>query len=211
MLKDVIIIGYSGHALVVCDVFKSAGKQIVGYCDQVEAKANPYSLPYFGEETSSNGLEKLRNNEWFISIGNNQIRKRIFEELIGIQHLKKPVNAIHQTACIGSIAKIGRAVMIGANVTVNSQTQIQDGVILNTASIIEHECQIGNFSHIGPGAVLAGDVKVGAQSFIGANSVVKQGVTIGANVIVGAGSVIIKDIPDNAIVVGNPGRIIKGL
>ena len=211
MLKGVILIGYSGHAFVVCDIFKSTGKQVVGYCEQLELTENPYGLPYFGKESSSSGLEKLTNNEWFISIGNNQIRKRIFESLMDIQYLESPVNAIHRTACISPMTKIGRAVMIGPNAIVNSQSKIRDGVILNSGAIVEHECQIGDFAHIAPGAVLAGNVKVGEQSFIGANSVIKQGVSIGNNVTVGAGSVVIRNIPDGHTVAGNPTRIIRKL
>ena len=74
--------------------------------------------------------------------------------------------------------------------------------------MIEHECIIGDFSHIAPGAVLCGSVSIGKGSFIGANSVIKQGIKIGNNVTIGAGSVVINDILDNTKVVGNPSKII---
>lgn len=209
MGKRVVIIGYSGHAFVVCDIFNSIKKEILGYCDQWEINQNPYNLPYFGKESSSIGLEKIRNNEWFISIGNNQIRKKIFDSLMDIQYLENPINAIHKTAYVSPMTRIGRAVMIGPNAIVNSQSQIRNGVIINSGAIVEHECQIGNFAHIAPGAVLAGNVSVGEQSFIGANSVIKQGISIGNNVTVGAGSVVIRNIPDGHTVAGNPTRIIQ--
>jgi len=86
--------------------------------------------------------------------------------------------------------------------------KIGKNVILNTACIIEHECEISDSVHIAPGAVLAGNVFVGERSFIGANSVVMQGVKIGKDVIIGAGSVVISDVPDGKKIVGNPSRFI---
>ncbi|HPN57619.1 MAG TPA: DapH/DapD/GlmU-related protein, partial [Chitinophagaceae bacterium] len=71
---------------------------------------------------------------------------------------------------------------------------------------IDHECIIGDFTHIAPGAVLCGNVKVGRNTFIGANSVIRQGIIIGDNVTIGAGTVVVKDVPDGATVVGNPAK-----
>jgi acetyltransferase-like isoleucine patch superfamily enzyme len=84
--------------------------------------------------------------------------------------------------------------------------KIGNGVICNTSSVVEHECFLGNFSHLAPGAILCGNVQVGENSFIGAGSVVRPGIRIGRNVIIGAGSVVVKDIPDFGKVAGNPAR-----
>ena len=98
--------------------------------------------------------------------------------------------------------------MFAPRVVINPLVKIGNGVICNTACVIEHECIINDYVHIAPGAILCGNVTVGEGSFIGAGAVVKQGVTIGKNVIVGAGTVVIKDIVDNTKVIGNPQRII---
>jgi serine acetyltransferase len=99
--------------------------------------------------------------------------------------------------------------MIATIVTVHTLVTIGIGAICNTFAIIEQECKISNFAHIGPGAVVCGNVSVGECSFIGAKSVIKENISIGKKVTVGAGSVVIRDIPDNVKVVGNPDRIIK--
>ena len=100
-------------------------------------------------------------------------------------------------------------VMIAPNVSINALAKIGIGAICNTYSVIEHECIIGDFAHIGPGAILCGNVHVGENSFVGAKSVVRENIHIGKNVLIGAGSVVVKDIPDNCKVVGNPARIIN--
>lgn len=207
-MKSTVIIGYSGHAYVVLDIFKSQARSVIAYCDNKALEANPFSLAYWGSENEASVLEQLKAVDWFVAIGNNIIRKKVSQQL-NKQGLHEATKAIHAQSVIGAQVKIGAGTMIAANVSINALAEIGDGVICNTGSIIEHECKIGNFAHIAPGAVLAGNVRIGAGTFLGANSVVKQGVTIGKNVTIGAGTVVIKDVPDHLTLVGNPQRIIK--
>jgi sugar O-acyltransferase (sialic acid O-acetyltransferase NeuD family) len=202
------IIGYSGHAFVAIECIKSLGGIINGYCDIEEKVDNPYNLLYLGKETDLTVLKSLERFSCFIAIGDNIIREKIYLNLSNSGEIKF-INAIHKSALISPTTHIGKQVMISPNVCINALAQIGTGVICNTASIIEHECKIGNFAHIAPGATLAGNVTVGARSFIGANSVIREGIKIGKDVIVGAGSVVIKDIPNGQTVVGNPAQLIK--
>lgn len=201
--ESVIIIGYSGHGFVICDIFNSQKIQIVGYCEKIQKKFNPYNLTFFGQEVSKIALEKIVGNDYFVGVGNNQFRRKITNKVISLVD-KKPINAIHNKASISSTASLQKGIMVGNGSIINACSQIGNGVICNTQSVIEHECILGDYCHIAPGAVLCGNVKVGENTFIGAKSVVKQGVTIGENVIVGAGTVVLKDLPDNVKVVGNP-------
>ncbi|MEL6867612.1 MAG: acetyltransferase [Bacteroidota bacterium] len=207
-LKDIIIIGYSGHAYVALDIILAMGERVVAYCDQEEKSQNPYQLQYLGKEEEELAFRQLRQCDYFIGIGNNQIRCKV--QLGLTQQLSRPpINVIHPTVTQSPHLRLGKGVMFAPHVIINSMTKIGDGVICNSGAIIEHECQIDNFVHIAPGAVLAGNVSVGEESFIGANTVVKEGICIGKKVTIGAGSVIIRDIPDGVTVVGNPNRIIK--
>ena len=203
-----ILIGYSGHSYVINGILNALGLKATGYCDNEEKKFNPFSLKYFKQETSETGLKALTQEDFFISIGNNGIRKNIYNNL-AIRNLL-PVNVIHPSALIDYSADLAtHGIMIAPNVTINALAKIGIGAICNTYSVIEHECLIGDFAHIAPGAVLCGNVHVGENSFVGAKSVVREGIRIGKNALVGAGSVVVKDVPDNAKVVGNPARIMK--
>ncbi len=203
-----ILIGYSGHSFVAAGILQAAGKKLTGYCDLEEKSFNPYKLEYFGKDSGAEGMEKIRSTDFFIAIGDNGIRKKLFHHFETIN--RYPVNAIHPSAIIDPTAAISSyGVMICAGVCINPFATIGNGVICNTGCIIEHECRIGSFAHIAPGAVLCGNVEVGDGSFIGAGSVVRQGIKIGKNVMVGAGSVVVKNIEDNQKVVGNPSRIFK--
>lgn len=200
-----ILIGYSGHAFVVVGIFKAAGKKIIGYCDVSEKEYNPFNLTYYGTEASEKGLKALRQDDFFIAVGNNLTRNKIYDQLA--QQKMFPANAIHSFSVVDPSAIIAtHGVMVAANVTINPLAKIGIGVICNTGCIIEHECVIGDFAHIGPGAVLCGNVKIGNQTFVGANAVIKQGITIGKNTMIGAGAVVVKDVPDNVTVVGVPAK-----
>lgn len=200
-----VLIGYSGHAFVVYGILQAAGKKITGYCDVTEKGTNPFGLRYLGTENSEAGMAAIEAHGCFIAIGDNQIRKKIYENLQ--KGNLASTNAIHPAAVVDPSVKIApHAVMIAANVTINPLASIGIGAICNTGCIVEHECIVGEFAHIGPGAVLCGNVTIGRGTFVGANAVIRQGISIGNNAMIGAGAVVVKDVPDNATVIGVPAK-----
>lgn len=203
----ITLIGYSGHAYVLIDIFSSMGVKVTGYCENEFKSFNPYDLDFYGSEMSESGLRALDGSNYFIAIGNNNIRKKIQLNLKK-QGLQPPSNAIHSSAVISSSVEMGDGIMVAQAAVINAQTRIGDGVVCNTSCVIEHEVDVGEYSFIAPNATLLGGVKVGCSSFIGANAVVVQNVKIGENSIVGAGTVVLKDVPPNSKVVGNPSRYI---
>lgn len=205
--KSVFIIGYSGHAYVVCDIFESNNYVVKGYFENEMKNANPYKLEYMGSERQSDITKILSDNSYFTCIGNNIIRRKVDFSLFDITG-NKPINAIHKRAYVAPNVTLGNGVMVSAGSVVNSGVVLGSGVICNTNSTIEHECEIGDYSHIAPGTVLCGAVRVGSNSFIGAGSVIKQNIVIGDNVIVGAGTVVLNDIKEGSKVVGNPQKYI---
>lgn len=206
-MKDIVLIGYSGHAFVICDIFEKMNRKVIGYCEMDEKNYNPYQIQFFGKDSSSEGLAALKNHDYFIAIGSNKIRAKIQSKLEK-EGLHQPTNCIHPSAIIASHVQIGNGVLIAANATINPVVNIGNGSIINTGSVIEHEVTIGKYCFIAPNSTLLGGVEVGEGSFVGANAVVRQNVKIGKNVTIGAGTVVIKDVPDNSKVVGNPQRFL---
>ncbi len=206
--KDIVLIGYSGHAYVAIDICISMGKKVIGYVDIEEKKQNPYQLLFWGSEKNNPSLiQKLSSIDCFISIGNNNDRQKIYTELS--TQLIHPITIIHKTSFISPKATIGKGVMISPQTCINTLATIGNAVIINTGAIVEHECIIGDFSHIAPGAVICGNVNIGTSTLIGANAVVRPNIKIGNNVIIGAGAVVVKNIPDGSKVIGNSQIVYK--
>lgn len=194
-------IGYSGHSYVVIDSAISRDIHCTGYYDLEIKKSNPYNIPYLGREE-----QKTNKNPIFISIGDNSLRKKV-----AVKMEKFPfISIMDDTANVSQYAKISEnLVYAGKYAIVNSLAQIDCGVIINTAAIIEHEVKVGEFSHIGPNAVVCGGCKIGKNVFIGAGAIIKQNISIGDNAIIGAGSTVINNLKKDSIYVGNPAKILR--
>ncbi len=204
--RKVLLVGYSGHGIVVVDAALENNVKVIGYTEKAPKNTNLFKLEYFGDESNPDFIGWDLDVDFLLGIGDNHLRENIFNLIV--QKGKKVITLIDSSSSISKYSVIGEGVFINRNVTINAFAKIGNNVILNTGCIIEHECEILENVHIGPGAVLAGNVIVGQGSFIGANAVVKQGVVIGKNVIVGAGTVVLNDIPNHKKIVGNPGKFI---
>lgn len=205
-MNDVrICYGAGGHARVVLDVAKAQG---VNFTRLVAdgAPGNPVAGLNV-EEASSIDLRKLGPFSFFVAIGRNDVRRRIFLDLAA---LGTPLTLIHPFTCIGSDVSIGRGVVLMPGVVVNTAARIEDNVILNTSCSVDHDCIIGAHSHLCPGVHLAGNVTVGAGTMIGTGASVIPGIQIGENCMIGAGAVVVRDIPSGSVAYGSPARVQKG-
>ena len=195
------LFGASGHCKVIIDIINE------NYLFEIKAiiDDDPKLDAIFGIDVIKTVHFKFDlDDNLFIAIGNNFIRKKITEKY----PLKYPV-LIHPKAIVASSVSIGEGSVVMAAAIINPDVVVAKQCIINTGAIIEHDCVLNDFVHISPNVALAGNVKIGEGTHVGIGSCVIQGVVIGKWVTIGAGAVIIKDVPDYAVVVGNPGRIIK--
>ena len=204
MESDIVLYGASGHCKVIIELILSSDKfKINSIIDDNENTKNVFNY----DVKHSKHFEFKQDLNYFISIGNNRVRKNIANRLnVNFQVLIHPYSRVSPLEVI--IGK-GSVVMVGA--IINPFVRIGEHCIINSGAIVEHDCKIGNFVHICPGANLAGGVEVGEGTMIGIGAVIIQGIKIGKWAIIGAGAVIANDIPDYAMVVGVPGKIIKYL
>lgn len=196
------IFGAGGHGRVIAELLQSNNCKVEAFLDDNPKFNLINSIPII----SSNILVNSKMNlHIIIAIGDNLIRKDISKKL----YHNSFYSCFHKNANISPSSKIDIGTVIMQNAIINSNVEIGKHVIINTATIIEHDCIINDFAHICPNAILLGNVSVGEGTQIGAGVIILPGVTIGKWCIIGAGSVVLNDIPDGSIVVGNPGKIIK--
>lgn len=211
MSKDVVLVGFSGHAWVLAETAFLQGFNLVGYTEIKEISisndflqsADWLNLRYLGNEMDGSFTANLQHL-YLLGTGDNALRERIFRRLMKLN--AEFLTLISADASVKLSAQLGVATVVLEGAIVQTFARIGKGCIINSGSVVEHECVLGDFVHVAPGAVLAGNVVVGDGAFIGANAVVKQGVKIGKHAVIGAGSVVIRDVNEGETVVGNPAK-----
>jgi len=194
--------GASGHAKVIIDSLKASGKKILGLFDDNPKVKKLLEYNVYGPFD----VIRLGNEDLIISIGLNNIRKKIVENLPETICYGK---AIHPSAIISEYANLGFGTVVMQGAVIQTSVSIGRHCIINTTASVDHDCIIEDYVHISPNATLCGAVYVGEGSQVGAGAVVIPGIKIGRWSLVAAGAVVMKDVPDHVLVIGNPARVVK--
>jgi sugar O-acyltransferase (sialic acid O-acetyltransferase NeuD family) len=196
---NIIIIGSGGHAGVVIDAIRSTTcYPIRQWWD--ETLTEPKNV--HGYAALPTLEKKFPNDSFFIAIGDNYVREKI-SKLEGYEWQ----NVFHVGASYKDLFTIGT--YLGRDAIIGPYCKVGKFCIVNTGAILEHDSELGDFSHLCPGVVTGGRVKIGHHTTVGLGSVIRDGVTIGNNCTIGMGSIVTKNIPDNSVSYGNPCRIIR--
>lgn len=207
MRTQVVVVGASGHAKVVCDALLLGGLAVGDLLGLVDDDPHLWreSLLGFPVLGPLDMLNRAGDVRLAMGIGDNEARERLFERAKTLEY--SFVNAVHPAAVISPHSRLGAGLAVFANVVVNAGTRIGDNVILNTACSVDHDCDIGSHVHIAPGVRVAGRVRVGERAFVGIGATVLPGLSIGARAIIAAGAVVVCDVPCDCTAVGVPARI----
>ncbi len=200
-MKNAYIIGASGHGHVIASIIIKKYERIF-FIDVIQKTPEIISQAFFFD-----AIEKYKSDDVFIGIGNNEIRKKIYNQLnlLGIT----PANCIAENSFVAHDAVIGNGVVICPGCVIGSKAVIGNNTIINTLSSVDHDCILGNHSQITAGVTIGGTNKIGSNCFFGIKSATVPNVSIGDNSIVMAGSLVYKDVPENVMVGGVPARIMK--
>ena len=200
-MKEVIIIGASGHGKVLADIAALNGYTDIVFLDDNAEKTSCGAYPVAG---TGRDAERYADGEFFVSIGSAKVREKIQTDLEEKGYAIATL--IHPGAVISPSAKLGQGTAVMAGAVVNADATLGRGCIVNTCASVDHDCTLGDFVHVAVGAHVAGTVKIGARTWIGAGATVSNNLDICEDCLLGAGAVAVKDIPEGGTYVGVPAK-----
>ncbi len=200
-MKQLVIIGASGHGKVAADIAKKNGYDEIVFLDDNEnlTECGGYSVAGKSERYTDFSCD------FFVAIGNAKVRERIIRQLEG----KNFPALIHPNAVIAENVFIGAGTLVAAGAIINPGVTIGEGCIINTGCSVDHDCVIKDFVHVSVGAHVAGSVEIGAGTWVGVGAVVSNNINICSDCMIGAGAVVIRDIKIPGTYVGVPAKKIK--
>lgn len=208
-MKKIIIIGSRGHAKSVIDACEAQGEYFIlglvdDFRDEDDFEGDHLIL---GKVSDVERLNFKNKCSWFIAIGDNYQRKRIYDEL---SHLNlEYVNIIHPFSAIAEHTEMGAGIVVMAGGVINRGCKIGSQSIINTKASLDHDSILGEYSSLAPGVSTGGYVNIGGLTAIGLGASIKNKINIGYNNVIGCGSVVLKDVPDNTVSYGLPCKFIR--
>ena len=199
-MKEVVIVGASGHGKVVADIVLKSGDKICGFLDDNPEVGREFCG--FSVLGSINKWMYYKDKFFIIAIGSPQIREKISNIIQG-----RFYTAIHPSAQLSCIdVKLDEGTVVMANAVINSGTYIGRHCIINSSSVVEHDNHISDFVHISVGAKVAGTVDIGARTWVGIGACINNNLSICKDCMIGAGAVVVKNIEQSGTYVGVPAR-----
>ena len=201
-MSSLVLLGFGGHARSVADVALAAGFGRLLFVDE-NAQAGETFLGF-----PVQGLMPSPSDGWVYMpcAGDNQRR---LSQIRLIASAGLPLaTVVSEKATIGHGAAIGPGCFVGHHAHVGPLASLGAGCIVNTGAIVEHDCVVGDCSHVSIRSCMAGRSKLGNCVFLGAGAVVIDGVSIAGGVIIGAGGVVVAAIDSPGVYVGVPVRCV---
>lgn len=204
--KRFFLFGAAALGKVALDAALLAGWSCLGVFDDDPQLKGRLLLSRFAVDNCRDRLgnmrHKHRESSIFIAIGTCSTREKLTYEFCGNGY--RPIGIRHPRSIISQHAVIDESVAIMGGVSVEPDAIVKCGTLLNTNSMVAHDCMVGDFCHVAVGAVLAGGVHLGRRVFVGAGAVIKPGIKICDDVTIGAGAAVVKDISESGIWAGVP-------
>lgn len=158
MEKSLLLYGKGGHSTVLQDCAKRLDYSIAGFFDE----EHPYVPSY------------LPHIPLVIAIGAPSTRKKVAEHCYSHSF----VTLIHPTATIGGNVEIGEGSVVLAGAVIQSGAKIGKHVIVNANVTIDHDAIIEDYVTTYPGVYIGAGAVIGDGTLIHSNAVIMRAVIV---------------------------------
>lgn len=161
MTKPLIILGGGGHAAVLVEILRKNKRNILGLVSPDSNLTNKVfdGIPHFLNDNDvlnfDNSIVKLVNG--IGALPGNNLRLKLYEHFNTLGYEFETV--IDSNSIISNYSTLAEGVQIMAGAIIQTGARVGANSIINTGSIIEHDCSIGFNNHVAPGVTLSGQVQ----------------------------------------------------
>jgi sugar O-acyltransferase (sialic acid O-acetyltransferase NeuD family) len=203
---NLLIIGAGGHAKVVIDVALSMPIKWseISFLDDLYPNVTQHLSYNIIGKTANLSEFKNQFSHVFVALGESISRMYWINEALKDGFIVP--NLIHSSSYVSKFAMLQGGVLVCPMAVVNSSAEIGLGCIINTGSIVEHDCKLKPGVHVAPNATLAGNVAIGDNAWIGMGANILPNLSIGNNAVVGAGAVVCHSVDHSKVVMGIPAK-----
>ena len=206
-MKQLIIIGAGGMGRTLYDLAKeSVGYKtdfiIKGFIDDNTAALDGFENypPMLG---TISGYQPKNNEVFICSIGGNA-RRKCMEEII--EKGGSFFTLVHQTARIGTNAKIGEGTIVGAFTAIGADATVGKYNLIQSYTVVGHDSHLGDWNRIDTHVTLVGGTIVEDNAIIYTGAMISHNVVIESDSRVAAMSFVIKKVKSGTTVMGNPAK-----
>jgi sugar O-acyltransferase (sialic acid O-acetyltransferase NeuD family) len=211
-LKDLVIIGAGG-----------LGKEVAWLIENINNTIPTWNILGFLEDEKHNdnwgkiinGYPVLGGNDWLFNykkeihiicaIGKSSVRKLVYEKITQYSNVKL-ATLIDPSVRIDKTVNIGEGSIICRNCTLTVDSNIGNGVLMNTGASVGHDSIVGDYCTFLTNSIAAGHTNFGECCEIGSGAFILQGKKVVANTVLAPLSSILKDITEPGMYAGNPAR-----
>jgi sugar O-acyltransferase (sialic acid O-acetyltransferase NeuD family) len=203
-LSTLLVLGAGGHGRVVADAALRAGVwQGLSATDRDTARCFGELLP--GVRLAAAATVLPSATAVHIAIGDAQFRQAE-ARAVGADKL---ATVTHPDASLSAYAQVGAGCFLAARSVVAPCARLGACVIVNHGAVVDHDVEVGDFSHVAPNVTLGGGARVGSRVLVGAGTAVLPGVSICDDTVIGAGSVVTENIAEPGVYAGVPARRVR--
>jgi sugar O-acyltransferase (sialic acid O-acetyltransferase NeuD family) len=116
---------------------------------------------------------------------------------------------VHPRACVARGAEIGAGCFLAAQSVLGPLARLGTAVIVNHGAVVDHDVELGDFTHVAPLVALSGGVRIGRRVLVGAGAQLLPGVRVCDDVVIGAGAVVLANIEVPGVYAGVPARRVR--
>lgn len=203
-MKEIIIIGASGHAAEIDEYIKFTKEKsgineliIYGFIDDNPDNYARYkfSAPLIGNIKDH---KVYKNCFYILGIANMNYRRSIAERFKA--EGAEFITFIHINAYVSESAILGEGNIIGPNANIGPNVVVGNFNLINSRCSLGHDTRVGDYNFISPNVCFSGFTCVGNENLFGINSATIPGIKIGNRNRIAAGMVLNQNVGDDEVV-----------